>query len=100
MGVSTTELVGRMLLLTRDHHHSSSVAAAEKEDIKSTDTDEPAEKRTKVSPYTAGAKMMPSNHRLVQFSQPIREPKAGDKIVYVDGSFDLFRTKSIHLPTY
>jgi len=79
-----------MLLLTRDHHQPSSAADSGEEEIKS--DSEPAKMRANVSPYTAGAKMMPSNHRLVQFSQPIREPRAGDKIVYVDGSFDLFRT--------
>lgn len=79
VGVSTTELVGRMLLMTRDHHEPQT---------KKTKDEEPAKK----SPYTAGSKMMPSNHRLVQFSQPIREPKKDDKIVYVDGGFDLFRT--------
>ncbi len=62
-----------MLLMTRDHHSPDPSAAVQ-------------------SPYTAGSKMMPSNHRLVQFSQPIREPKATDKIIYVDGGFDLFRT--------
>lgn len=80
VGVSTTELVGRMLLMTRDHHEPQAKKAKD---------DEPAKK----SPYTAGSKMMPSNHRLVQFSQPIREPKKDDKIVYVDGGFDLFRTR-------
>lgn len=86
-GISTTELVGRMLLMTRDHHQSLEAKH-----------EEPASdsKETKVaSPYTAGPKMMPSNHRLVQFSQPIREPKEGDRIVYVDGAFDLFRTRPL-----
>ena len=89
MGVSTTELVGRMLLMTRDHHEQRPQAKKAK-----TEDSSKEEAPVKKSPYTAGSKMMPSNHRLVQFSQPIREPKKEDKIVYVDGAFDLFRTET------
>ena len=93
IGVSTTELVGRMLLMTRDHHETPELPT-KKCRLDNGSEDEKDEPKKK-SPYTAGSKMMPSNHRLVQFSQPIREPKKDDKIVYVDGGFDLFRIKPL-----
>lgn len=73
--VSTTELVGRMLLMTRDHHILS--------------TNEDNQKHTR-SPYTASSKLLPSTKRIVQFSSPIRELTPEDRVIYVDGAFDLF----------
>ncbi|RKP27383.1 hypothetical protein SYNPS1DRAFT_12750 [Syncephalis pseudoplumigaleata] len=75
-GVSTTELVGRMLLMTRDHHNRTS----------STSTTTPiAGSGTK----TSVSHFLPTSKRIVQFSDG-REPKPTDKVVYVDGAFDLF----------
>lgn len=76
--------------MTRDHHETPELRA-KKCRLDNEDKAEAEDGEPKKSPYTAGSKMMPSNHRLVQFSQPIREPKKNDKIVYVDGGFDLFR---------
>lgn len=88
IGVSTTELVGRMLLMTRDHHDEAVLESKRSK----TDLTEPVEEETKASPYTSGGShLMPTNRRIVQFSTPAREPKPGDRIVYVDGAFDLFR---------
>eukprot|EP00003_Mantamonas_plastica_P012056 TRINITY_DN2202_c1_g1_i1.p1 TRINITY_DN2202_c1_g1~~TRINITY_DN2202_c1_g1_i1.p1 ORF type:complete len:302 (-),score=106.06 TRINITY_DN2202_c1_g1_i1:193-1098(-) len=72
-GVSTTEIVGRMLLLTKDHHQLD------------TENDE----EQVVSPYTRASKYLPTTAKIVQFSNG-KTPKEGDVIVYVDGSFDLF----------
>lgn len=80
--VSTTELVGRMLLMTRDHH------------IMNTNEDDQKSLR---SPYTASSKLLPSTKRIVQFSSPIRELVPEDRIVYVDGGFDLFHVGHIEL---
>jgi len=44
---------------------------------------------TKVSPYTGVGQYLPTSRRIVQFSEG-REPKPTDKIVYIDGTFDLF----------
>lgn len=79
-GISTTELVGRMLLMTRSHHQPTSNID---ESCLSPFQDTPK------SPYTGISRYLTTTNRLLQFSNG-REPKASDKIVYVDGGFDLF----------
>ncbi|CAG8463522.1 91_t:CDS:2 [Diversispora eburnea] len=85
-GISTTELVGRMLLMTRDHHkRRSSIASVNNEDL-STFSSSPSQQNkseVKISHF------LPTSRRIVQFSEG-REPNPGDKVVYVDGAFDLF----------
>eukprot|EP01156_Anaeramoeba_ignava_P010296 Anaeramoba_ignava/a479298_55.p1 GENE.a479298_55~~a479298_55.p1 ORF type:complete len:310 (-),score=72.94 a479298_55:320-1249(-) len=73
-GVSTTDLVGRMLLLTREHHQK---------DIK-----------VQSSPYTRVSQYLPTTRKIVQFSEG-KSPKPNDKIVYIDGGFDLFHVGHI-----
>ncbi|KAJ3345912.1 Ethanolamine-phosphate cytidylyltransferase [Entophlyctis luteolus] len=67
-GVSTTELVGRMLLLTNEHLRKTSASVS--------------------SPF------LPTSLKIVQFSNG-REPKPTDRVVYVDGAFDLFHVGHI-----
>lgn len=93
-GVSTTELVGRMLLMTRDHHKRRPSTTAEPI-IATFDTKElkpfskdGSKKATTVSHF------LPTSRRIVQFSEG-REPKPTDKVVYVDGTFDLFHVGHI-----
>ncbi|GAA5809547.1 hypothetical protein MFLAVUS_002957 [Mucor flavus] len=87
-GVSTTELVGRMLLMTKNHHNhrknsiGSDLSGVNPQDVGSFST--PA----KVSHF------LPTSKRIVQFSKGI-EPKENDKVVYVDGTFDLFHVGHI-----
>ncbi|RCH78382.1 Ethanolamine-phosphate cytidylyltransferase, partial [Rhizopus stolonifer] len=69
LGVSTTELVGRMLLMTRDHHR-------------------PLTSLEPLAPFGNHARLM-STRRIVQFSEA-KEPRPSDRVVYVDGTFDLF----------
>lgn len=89
-GVSTTELVGRMLLMSKDHS----------EMIDDCDNDSKVEhKKAKVenfagnnprSPYTAGVShFLTTSKRVLQFSNS-KEPQAGDRVIYVDGGFDLY----------
>ncbi|XP_060535257.1 ethanolamine-phosphate cytidylyltransferase isoform X2 [Cylas formicarius] len=67
-GVSTTDLVGRMLLLTRNHFRQDSLAR---------------------SPWTGCSQFLPTTQKIIQFSDG-KSPKQGDRIVYVAGAFDLF----------
>ncbi|KAI8075398.1 uncharacterized protein B0P05DRAFT_617212 [Gilbertella persicaria] len=76
-GVSTTELVGRMLLMTCNHHNHRNPK--------------------QVGSFSAPAKVshfLPTSKRIVQFSKGI-EPKETDRVVYVDGTFDLFHVGHI-----
>ncbi|XP_047993215.1 ethanolamine-phosphate cytidylyltransferase isoform X3 [Leguminivora glycinivorella] len=84
-GVSTTDLVGRMLLLTREHFKRGdkeySVALEHSSNL---GTD-----RTARSPYTGCSQFLPTTQKIIQFSSGL-SPKPTDKVVYVAGAFDLF----------
>ncbi|KAJ2943729.1 hypothetical protein O0L34_g16843 [Tuta absoluta] len=84
-GVSTTDLVGRMLLLTREHFKRGdkeySVALDHSSNL-GTDS-------TARSPYTGCSQFLPTTQKIIQFSSGL-SPKPSDKVVYVAGAFDLF----------
>ncbi|XP_073947089.1 ethanolamine-phosphate cytidylyltransferase-like isoform X2 [Choristoneura fumiferana] len=84
-GVSTTDLVGRMLLLTREHFKRGdkeySVALEHSSNL---GTDHTAR-----SPYTGCSQFLPTTQKIIQFSSGL-SPKPTDKVVYVAGAFDLF----------
>jgi ethanolamine-phosphate cytidylyltransferase len=108
-GVSTTDLVGRMLLLTRQHHqqHDSdragsyslaSAAATNQANGKSkvdssVDSDEASSQTSppvvQRSPWTGVSQFLPTTKKIIQFAED-REPKPGDRIAYVSGAWDLF----------
>ncbi|CAO1300742.1 unnamed protein product [Diamesa serratosioi] len=84
-GVSTTDLVGRMLLMTKNHFRKG---ASEY----SVDKDGPSElgqDHAARSPWTGCCQFLPTTQKIIQFSDG-KSPKPGDKIVYVAGAFDLF----------
>ncbi|KAJ3066950.1 hypothetical protein HDU99_003685, partial [Rhizoclosmatium hyalinum] len=66
-GVSTTELVGRMLLGTNE---------------------------LKDTPAASTSPFLPTSQKLIQFSSA-RDPLPGEKVVYVHGGFDLFHVGHI-----
>jgi cytidyltransferase-like protein len=41
------------------------------------------------SPWTGVSQFLPTSQRIIQFSEG-REPRSGDRIVYMPGAFDLF----------
>jgi ethanolamine-phosphate cytidylyltransferase len=84
-GVSTTNLVGRMLLLTKDHFDKGiPISALDPEQVSSASSDAAAK-----SPWTCVSHFLPTSQRIVQFSDG-KEPNPGDRIVYAAGAFDLF----------
>jgi len=93
-GVSTTDLVGRMLLLTRSHFIKRSddgfYTIAKKGEAPEPDIHAFADTTTKVSSF------IPTTQKINQFANG-REPKSGDKIVYIDGAFDLFHVGHIEI---
>eukprot|EP00026_Physarum_polycephalum_P009916 Phypoly_transcript_10054.p1 GENE.Phypoly_transcript_10054~~Phypoly_transcript_10054.p1 ORF type:complete len:365 (+),score=65.80 Phypoly_transcript_10054:224-1318(+) len=80
-GISTTELVGRMLLMSKDHLRSKAAHSP----MQSVDS----RTLSHHSPYTAMSHFLPTTRRIVQFSES-KSPKPTDKIVYIDGGFDLY----------
>jgi len=84
-GVSTTNLVGRMLLMTKDHFDKGApICSVNPKDLEKTGTDS-----TTRSPYTGVSHFLPSSQKIVQFSDG-KDPEPGDTIVYAAGAFDLF----------
>ena len=85
-GVSTTNLVGRMLLMTKEHfdRSPSPIAGMDPHQVSGASSDSSAK-----SPWTCVSHFLPTSQRIVQFSDG-KEPNPGDKIVYAAGAFDLF----------
>jgi ethanolamine-phosphate cytidylyltransferase len=84
-GVSTTNLVGRMLTLTRDHLQRGEQEYA----VDQGKSDEMSSDATARSPWTGVSQFLPTTQKLMQFSN-CKGPEPGQKIVYVAGAFDLF----------
>ena len=84
-GVSTTNLVGRMLLMTKSHFtHGTPICGFSPEQIEKTSSDSSTK-----SPYTGVSHFLPSSQKIVQFSDG-KDPEPGDRIVYAAGAFDMF----------
>jgi len=88
-GVSTTDLVGRMLLATKTHFNQSS------DNGLANDSNQQKRVRTfsatneKKSPWTGVSQFLQTTNQIVQFS-PGKEPQPNDTVIYVSGAFDLF----------
>lgn len=95
-GVSTTDIVGRLLLLTREHLDDPDVKAVAKliQDRPSGGSHSPSAAQPMQSPPEASGssksvKMLTTARRIAEFSS--RKPVSdSDTVVYIDGAFDLF----------
>jgi ethanolamine-phosphate cytidylyltransferase len=106
-GISTTDIVGRMLLMTREHHvrgvevaspRRTSASGAAQLSIatpRADDRDGSAESGL-ASPTpvptpapSSSSAFLPTSRRIVQFASG-RAPKPDDRVVYLHGAFDLF----------
>ncbi|XP_075225021.1 phosphoethanolamine cytidylyltransferase [Lycorma delicatula] len=84
-GVSTTDVVGRMLLMTRQHFRQGPQEyEVGLEGSSALGLDSRAR-----SPWTGCSQFLPTTQKIIQFSEG-KEPKPGDKVVYVAGAFDVF----------
>uniref|UniRef100_A0A7S3FFP1 ethanolamine-phosphate cytidylyltransferase n=1 Tax=Prasinoderma singulare TaxID=676789 RepID=A0A7S3FFP1_9VIRI len=97
-GVSTTDIVGRMLMCTRRtssldtrarEEQEPSLSPLQKKFVEEEDEEKQRE-ATRVSNF------MPTSRRIVQFSSG-KKIKAGSRVVYVDGAFDVFHPGHIVL---
>lgn len=102
-GVSTTDIVGRLLHITqlsREKEDPSAVGAKPMKSGEYVKTLETERKKsiddTSEEVKMRAVKFLATSRRLRQFSNT-REPKATDKIVYVGGSFDIFHCGQVEL---
>ncbi|KAM9210662.1 ethanolamine-phosphate cytidylyltransferase isoform 2-T2 [Dugong dugon] len=70
-GVSTTDLVGRMLLVTKAHHSGQEMSSEYREYADSF------------------GKFLQTSQKIIQFASG-KEPQPGETVIYVAGAFDLF----------
>merc|ERR1719450_1670476 len=84
-GVSTTNLVGRMLLLSTDHMQRGDQEYL----VDKTKSDNMSSDSSARSPWTGVSQFLPTTQKILQFSNK-NEPKKTDRILYVAGAFDLF----------
>ncbi|XP_039860401.1 ethanolamine-phosphate cytidylyltransferase isoform X2 [Simochromis diagramma] len=83
-GVSTTDLVGRMLLMTKAHHSNIDNPDYQQH------TDNFGKGPKGHSPWTGVSQFLQTSQKIIQFASG-KEPQPGDTIIYVAGAFDLFR---------
>ncbi|KAI0565880.1 Ethanolamine-phosphate cytidylyltransferase [Gracilaria domingensis] len=94
-GVSSTDIVGRMLLCTRSHHldvHHSPTGIARLPEATVSDDEKALQSK---KPFTRSSSFLPTTRRLIQFAGEPRAPKPGDRVVYCDGTFDMFHAGHI-----
>ncbi|XP_043106999.1 ethanolamine-phosphate cytidylyltransferase-like [Puntigrus tetrazona] len=82
-GVSTTDLVGRMLLMTKAHHSNMGSSDYQQH------TDNFGRGPKGHSPWTGVSQFLQTSQKIIQFASG-KEPQPGDSIIYVAGAFDLF----------
>ncbi|XP_017380309.1 ethanolamine-phosphate cytidylyltransferase isoform X2 [Cebus imitator] len=101
-GVSTTDLVGRMLLVTKAHHSSQEMSSEYREyadsfgksphpipagDILSSEGSSQCPGGR--NPWTGVSQFLQTSQKIIQFASG-KEPQPGETVIYVAGAFDLF----------
>ncbi|XP_065838995.1 ethanolamine-phosphate cytidylyltransferase-like [Oscarella lobularis] len=88
-GISTTDLVNRLLSIARTSEESRSGKESPFDEIDSKELNQYIQNPRASCAWTGVSHFLPTSQKIIQFASGA-EPKKGDKIVYVDGSFDLF----------
>nr|KAF6458050.1 phosphate cytidylyltransferase 2, ethanolamine [Rousettus aegyptiacus] len=83
-GVSTTDLVGRMLLVTKAHHRGQEMTSECREYADSFGKCPGGR-----NPWTGVSQFLQTSQKIIQFASG-KEPQPGDTVIYVAGAFDLF----------
>ena len=79
-GVSTTDIVGRMLLMTKEHHYHH-------EQNNSSDGNSNEHNSSLPPPHS---KFLTTSRMLKLFSAGVKAPAKNARIIYIDGAWDLF----------
>jgi ethanolamine-phosphate cytidylyltransferase len=97
-GVSTTDIVGRMLLMTKEHHHFDVVDGPSSADASCGSGAATASTGHKGSDASSvqllsgqqKSKFLTTSRMLQLFSAGVKAPARGMHVVYIDGAWDLF----------
>ena len=86
-GVSTTDIVGRMLTMTTDHH------------LKTDETTEDDLSVMSVTerPLCEQSKFLTTSRMVRLFSQGMKAPEKGMRVIYMDGAFDMFHAGHVSI---
>merc|ERR1712062_112138 len=87
-GVSTTDLVGRILLATKQHHRKNSVDV-DNEQVTNLASPRNSNRSKSSSPWTGVSKFLQTSQKIALF-QSGQEAKPDDVVVYIAGAYDLF----------
>uniref|UniRef100_K3WAY2 ethanolamine-phosphate cytidylyltransferase n=1 Tax=Globisporangium ultimum (strain ATCC 200006 / CBS 805.95 / DAOM BR144) TaxID=431595 RepID=K3WAY2_GLOUD len=86
-GVSTSDILGRMLVMHKTHHTHEEYGKGQL-----------SSQVTKgKSAYDRPSKFLTTNRMLRLFSAGNHEPKKTDKVVYIDGAFDMFHAGHVEI---
>lgn len=87
-GVSTSDILGRMLVMHKNHHtHEEYGQGQLSSQVKASGK----------GPYDRPSKFLTTNRMLRLFSAGNHEPKKTDKVVYIDGAFDMFHAGHVEI---
>eukprot|EP00606_Chrysophyceae_sp_TOSAG23-5_P000795 GSChrysophyteH2.ASY1.ANO1.339.1 assembled CDS len=92
-GVSTTDIVGRMLLNTRSHHHQEKNTDTAF-DTTSTEPSSPDKNLGRVRAESR-SNFLTTSHILRQFSMGVQPPEKNARVVYIAGDWDMFHAGHI-----
>jgi len=84
-GISATDLIGRMLLMSKEHQQRGQNEYL----VSRQDSTEMSSDPNARSPWTGVSQFLPTTQKILQFSNG-RSAKPTDRVVYVAGAFDLF----------
>jgi len=86
-GVSTTDIVGRMLTLRKDHHYGKSSPIG----------DETSEEKKVNELLCHQSKFLTTSRMLRLFSSGMSSPQSGAKVIYIDGAWDMFHCGHVEI---
>lgn len=93
-GVSTTDIVGRMLIMTKDHHHQyppkhDKVLNVDGEESEGASKDITRNSQTR---WMLGqkSKFLTTSRMLRMFSAGVKAPTEEMRVIYMDGAWDMF----------
>mmetsp|Transcript_15267 Transcript_15267/g.22981 ORF Transcript_15267/g.22981 Transcript_15267/m.22981 type:complete len:542 (-) Transcript_15267:170-1795(-) len=98
-GISTTDIVGRMLLMTRSHHSSSfSENLDDEEDVTKQLAIRNADAESDLTPgFDRKSDFLTTSHIIRLFGAGVKAPGSNARVVYVAGSWDMFHSGHVAL---